>query len=84
VADGDLAGEVDPALLGRQIWRAYSVARSEWTIGRRDIDAFRREALYGLYVCLLADATPKSRAFFLTELHRLESRLRRDASDRER
>jgi AcrR family transcriptional regulator len=58
--DGDLAGLLDPELLGEQVLGLYRIALRRWEIGEIDGGAFRRQALYGLFVCLLADATPRA------------------------
>ena len=43
---------------GEQIFRGYRTACRDWAYRKIDIEAFRAQALAGVYICLAADATP--------------------------
>ncbi len=60
-AEGDLRGELDVRLLAAHILSAFRTALRRWALGQLDDEGFRSEALHGLAVCLLADASEEAR-----------------------
>ena len=58
---GHLLGHVSADQMGRQIYGCYRLARQDWTNGYFDLNAFRAQALTGIYLCLAADAEPAFR-----------------------
>ena len=56
-----LLGNIAADQLGRQIYGCYRLARQDWVNGYFNLDAFRRQALTGVFLCLAADASPAFR-----------------------
>jgi len=71
IREGLLRDDLPAGELGRQIFRGYEAAMLEWALGCGDDARFRREALYGLYICLLAVAAEQTRKQILDELRAL-------------
>lgn len=57
-AVGLLKGTVSAEQMGRQIYGCYRLARQDWTNGYFELEAFRVQALTGVFLCLAADASP--------------------------
>lgn len=75
IAQGLLENTLDPLRLGEQIYHGYELAAVQWAFGMIDAAEFEARALYGMYLALLAVATPDVRPGFAAELQRLEGEL---------
>jgi AcrR family transcriptional regulator len=69
---GLLLDELDLDTLGAEIFSGWDVAATQWALGRVSAAGFKARALYSLYICLLAVATPATRAVLLDRLHEVE------------
>ena len=58
---GLLRGQIPPEVLGPQIYGCYRLARQDWANGYFDLEAFRTQALVGVFLCLASDAKPAFR-----------------------
>ncbi len=67
-AQGLLKGAISPEQLGRQVYDSYRLARQDWANGYYDLDAFRDQALTGVFVTLAADAEPQFRDRLLQKI----------------
>jgi AcrR family transcriptional regulator len=72
-AQGLLRGNVDPKMLGEQLYGCYRTACLDWVNRNIELDVFRTNALLGLYLCLAADASPKFRARLIRRIGNLEA-----------
>lgn len=70
---GDLCGEIAPEWLAAQMFGAQRLARLDWVQGYIDLHGYRRRTLSGVFIALLADATPAFRARLLTRLSALDA-----------
>lgn len=70
---GLLRGDIPPSLLGEQIFANYRVAWSAWTYRHISLERFRHDALVGVYLYFLSDATDDFRPVLLQKLRELEA-----------
>ena len=84
IEQGLLRSDLDPLLLGRQIYHGYELALQQWALGEIDISGFEARALYGLYVALLAVAEDVSRPAISREVKKIEATLRGEPRARRR
>jgi AcrR family transcriptional regulator len=70
---GLLRGEISAKLLGEQIFSNYRVASAAWTFRRISLEQFRHDALLGVYLYFLSDATDAFRPVLLQKLRELEA-----------
>ncbi len=75
IAQGLLAGTLDPGRLGEQIYHGYELAAVHWAFGLLDAAGFRARALYGMYLALLAVASDAVRPELEAQLQALEREL---------
>lgn len=74
-AEGALRGRLDADLLSHQILGLYRLAMRRWARGEVDDVGFIDNALYGLFVCLLADASETAAPAISQRLADIETRL---------
>ena len=70
---GVLLGNIDSALLGRQLDRCFRVAYQDWATGAISLSAFKHQAIVSTCICYAADATPEMRERIVTRLQQLEA-----------
>jgi AcrR family transcriptional regulator len=73
---GLLRSELDPTLLGMQIFQGWVCAADVWAEGEVDAAGFKAKALYALYVCLLSVATDETRPMILDKMRTIEQAVR--------
>ncbi len=79
-ANGDLCGTLDPRLLGEQILALYRMAMRRWVVREIDGPAFMQHALFGLFTCLLADASPRAASILRGRLKSIQKQLLQEPS----
>ena len=72
---GLLRGDLRAEPLAAQIYQGFGQAALGWASGRLDANGFRDDALYALYVCLLAVASDALRPQLVASIERLEPRM---------
>jgi hypothetical protein len=70
--EGMLKGKIAPDWLGSHILTLYLGAMQRWEADEFDDARFVREALHGLFVCLLADATGEGERVLRRKIGALE------------
>ena len=76
---GLLRAELAAGLVAAQVYEGFSVAALRWANRELDATGFRDQALYSLYLCLLALASDEIRPALLRSIQSLESRMTRRA-----
>ncbi len=70
---GLLRGDVPARLLAEQIFANYRLAAQTWAFGHSTLETFRRDALAGVYLYFLSDASEAFRLVLLKKLGALEA-----------
>ncbi|MDA0338479.1 MAG: TetR/AcrR family transcriptional regulator [Proteobacteria bacterium] len=68
---GLLCGNIATNVLGDQMFSIYRTALRDWAFKRVSLESFRRNALFGIYVCLAADATDIFHAQIIKKINAL-------------
>ena len=66
--EGLLEGRIPARDLSEQMYSVYRAPYRDWANGDLSLETFRRMAMQGFYICLVADAAPAFRDLLMTKL----------------